>query len=45
MFWISYSVTFVLASVIAAALIAIRLVLSAVERAFGLILPLLRSRM
>jgi hypothetical protein len=35
MFWIAYSVTFVLASVIAVALVAIRLVLSAVERAFG----------
>jgi uncharacterized membrane protein len=35
MFWISYSVTFVLASVIAIALMAIRLVLSVVGRAFG----------
>jgi len=35
MFWISYCVTFVLASAIAIALTAIRLVLSAVGRAFG----------
>jgi hypothetical protein len=40
MFWIAYSVTFVLASAIAAALTALRLVLSVVERAFGLIRPL-----
>jgi hypothetical protein len=39
MFWIAYSVTFVLASVIAVALIAIRLVLSAVGKALGLISP------
>ena len=35
MFWISYSVTFVLASAIAMALIAIRLVLSVLRRALG----------
>jgi hypothetical protein len=39
MFWISYFVTFVLASAIAIALMAVRLVLSAVGRAFGLIPP------
>jgi hypothetical protein len=32
MFWISYSVTFVLASAIAIALTAIRLVLSTIEK-------------
>lgn len=36
MFWISYSITFVVASAIAIALMAIRLVLSAVGKAFGL---------
>jgi hypothetical protein len=35
MFWISYSATFVLASAIAIAFKAIRLVLSAVGKAFG----------
>ena len=35
MFWISYAVTLVLASAIAIALVAIRLVLSVVGRAFG----------
>jgi hypothetical protein len=35
MFWISYSVTFVLAAAIAIALMTIRLVLSALRRAFG----------
>lgn len=35
MFWISYSVTFVLASVVAIVMMAIRLVLSVVERALG----------
>jgi hypothetical protein len=34
MFWISYSITFVLASAIAIVLMAIRLVLSAVAIAF-----------
>lgn len=40
MFWISYSVTLVLASAIAVAFMAIRLVLSAVGRAVGWIPPL-----
>jgi hypothetical protein len=35
MFWISYSVIFILASAVAIALAAIRLVLSAAGRAFG----------
>jgi hypothetical protein len=39
MFWISYSVTFVLAAAIAMASMAIRLVLSAVGRAFGWTAP------
>jgi hypothetical protein len=39
MFWISYSVTFVLASAITIALLAIRLALSVVERAFASIAP------
>lgn len=39
MFWISYSITFVLASAIAVALMAIRLVLSAVRRGFGSVPP------
>lgn len=43
MFWISYSVTFVLASVAAIALMGIRLVLSAAGRAFALISPLHQS--
>jgi len=37
MFWIVYSVAFVLASAIAIVLLAIRLVFSAIGRAFGLI--------
>jgi uncharacterized membrane protein len=37
MFWISYSVTFVLASAVAVALMAIRLVFLAVRRALGLV--------
>lgn len=37
MFWISYSVTFVLASAIATALMTIRLVLSSARKVFGLI--------
>ena len=40
MFWISYSVAFVLASAVAIAFVAIRLALSAVGKAFGLILLL-----
>jgi hypothetical protein len=36
MFWISYCVTFVLASAAAIVLMAIRIVLSAVARGFGL---------
>lgn len=40
MFWISYSVTFVLASASAIALMATRMVVSAVGRALGLIPPL-----
>jgi hypothetical protein len=40
MFWISYSVTFVLASAVAIALMAIRLVLSAANSAFGPFPPL-----
>jgi hypothetical protein len=43
MFWISYFVTFVLASAIAIVLMAVRLVLSAVRRAFGLIPPQCRG--
>jgi hypothetical protein len=39
MLWISYSVTFVLASAIAMPFIAIRLVLSAAGRVFRLIPP------
>jgi hypothetical protein len=39
MFWISYSITFVLALAIAIALMAVRLVLSAVRRAFVSIPP------
>lgn len=42
MFWISYSVTLVLASAIAVAVMAIRSVLSATGKVFGLILPLRR---
>lgn len=40
MFWIAYSVTFVVALVIAGVLIAIRLVFSAVGKAFESILQL-----
>lgn len=39
MFWISYFVTATLGSAIVIALMAIRIVLSAVGKAFGLILP------
>jgi hypothetical protein len=44
MFWISYFVTFVLASAITIALMAIRLVLSAAGSAFGSIPPLCKGR-
>jgi hypothetical protein len=40
MFWISYSVTFVLASAIAVGLRTIRLLLSAIEGAIELIPPI-----
>lgn len=43
MFWIFYSVTFVLASAIAIASMAIRLVLSAVGKAFGWTAPVDRE--
>jgi hypothetical protein len=44
MFWISYFVTLVLASAIAVALTAIRLVLLAIGRALGSIPPFQSSR-
>jgi uncharacterized membrane protein len=44
MFWISYSVTFVLASAIAIAFMAIRLVLLVVGRAFGSIPPMKQEK-